>query len=111
MRPWIGIDFDATLVEYAPANGAGAPVPNMVTLVKGWLEEQDRGGPEVRIFTARVDFGPDHIAFVDEHCRRIFGRSLPITNVKTQGCLALYDDIAYRVEANTGKLLSGRHDA
>jgi hypothetical protein len=103
---WVGVDFDATLVEYAPANGAGAPVMNIVTLVKDWLAR----GIDVRIFTARVDLGPDHVAFVDEHVRRIFGRSLPITNVKTQGCVALYDDIAYRVEANTGKLLSGRHD-
>lgn len=111
MREWIGIDFDATLVEYAPALGAGPDVPNMVSLIKDWLIAQDAGGPEVRIFTARVDLGPDHIRFVEERCRRIFGRPLPVTNVKTQGCIALYDDIAYRVEPNTGKLLSGRHDA
>ncbi len=106
-----GVDFDATLFEYAPNAGAGEPVQNMVTLVRGWLEAQDAGGPEVRIFTARVDLGAEHIRFVHERCQRIFGRTLPITNVKTQGCVALYDDIAYRVEANTGKLLSGRHDA
>jgi hypothetical protein len=78
----------------------------VVALVRDWLAR----GVEVRIFTARVMQDAARVAVVKQRCVELFGRELKITNVKDDGCLALYDDIAFRVEANTGKLLDGRHD-
>ena len=95
---YIGVDLDGTLAEYTEWKGfdqIGDPVPRMVFLVKGWLRE----GREVRIVTAR-----DKSSYPAIHswCKRVFGRELPITNQKTFGLIALYDDRAEAVVPNTG---------
>lgn len=113
---WVGIDLDRTLAYYDKYQGPGdigAPIQPMVDMVKFMLER----GDDVRIFTARVylpkdpnmreleDYMAAHVA-IENFCEEQFGRRLPITCSKDSRCVGLYDDIAYRVEANTGKILS-----
>lgn len=108
MSGWIGVDLDGTLAEYGGWKGPGhigAPIPAMLKRVREWVAA-DR---EVRIFTARVS-GPDpdeargHIeAWLLEH----IGHTLPITNVKDYGMVALWDDRAVQVEINTGRRVDG----
>lgn len=115
-KGWLGVDLDRTLAYYDKYQGPGdigAPIGAMVDLVKFWLES----GEDVRIFTARVYLPPDpgirdyedymaaHVA-ITNFCEEQFGRRLPITCQKDSRCIGLYDDIAYRVEANTGRILS-----
>lgn len=112
MIAWIAVDFDETLVEATPGFGfEPRGLMPMVSLVRDWIEYTDRGGPEVRIFTARVSLGEEYIAPVREWSLRTFGRVLAITNVKDPYCIAIYDNLAFGVEANTGRLKCGRHDA
>lgn len=124
---WVAVDFDrtlATLDEWQGPEYVGAPIEPMVKRVKIWLSE----GREVRIFTARLT--PFAVCVVTDQdilklpikterhadavksiyairgwCKRVFGRELPITNVKDMRCLRIYDDIAVRVQPNTGLLL------
>lgn len=112
MTPWIGVDLDGTLAEYAGWQGElhiGAPIAPMVTRVKGWRFD----GKDVRIFTARVTEGlvnrdgtPHDTAAVraaiEAWCLEHIGEVLPITNVKDYGMVALWDDRAVQVVANTG---------
>ncbi len=97
--PWIGVDFDGTLVTNAyPATGA--PVPAMVHFVKAALESI-----EVRIFTNRADREGDCVP-VREFCKEHFGKELPITATKDRDCVGIYDDIAYHVVRNVGAILA-----
>lgn len=112
---WTGIDLDRTLAYYDKYQGAGdigAPIQPMVDLVKFMLEK----GDDVRIFTARVYLPPEpnmreledymaaHVA-IENWCMEQFNQRLPITCSKDSRCTAIYDDIAHRVEANTGRIL------
>lgn len=120
MKPWIGVDLDGTLAEYNGWKGPeniGAPVPKMVERVKQWLAE----GKDVRIFTARISYPnpadldvstPEYTKRKNEAeiarlainvwSARVFGRYLPITNVKDYGMVELWDDRAVQVIPNTG---------
>ncbi|HOK45915.1 MAG TPA: hypothetical protein PLK67_08280 [Bryobacteraceae bacterium] len=119
MNGWIAVDLDGTLAEYHgwPADGSiGAPIPEMVEQVKQWLAE----GKDVRIFTARV--WPNGTAIqgagferekqateqafrIQEWCRRHIGRPLPVTCVKDPFMVEQYDDRAFHVVPNTGRIL------
>jgi hypothetical protein len=110
---WIGVDFDGTLSEYhgvwRPPGEYGAPIPNMVERVKRWLE----AGWEVRIVTARAQREPYCdmpreliISTLQDWCEEHIGARLPITNEKDLGMVALWDDRAVQVEANTGLVRS-----
>lgn len=116
-KGWVGVDLDRVLAHYDKYLGPGdigAPIGPMVEMVKFMLEN----GTDVRIFTARVylpkdpnireleDYMAAHVA-VENFCMEQFGRRLPVTCQKDPRCVALYDDIAYRVEANTGRILNG----
>ena len=120
MNTWIGVDLDGTLAQYDGWNdGAiGAPIPAMVERVRGWLAE----GKDVRIFTARVGLQPDAFSVesqryadaefvaaettkIQDWCEQHIGVRLPVTNVKDFGMVALYDDRAFRVEKNTGRII------
>lgn len=118
MSGWIGVDFDGTIAEYHGWNGGelGRPIPAMIDRVKGWLQS----GTEVRIFTARVgacgetnDIGQtDNQKWAEEQrwkiedwCLRHIGQKLRVTASKDFGMIELYDDRAFRVEMNTGKIL------
>lgn len=108
---WIGVDLDGTLAEYHGYQGlehVGRPIPEMVERVKRWLAQ----GREVRIFTARLDGGPERLdrreveRVIRGWCREHLGRELPVTNVKTIGMAELWDDRAVSVQSNTGRALS-----
>ncbi len=104
---WIGVDLDATLAHYNGFKGAehiGPPVPAMVDRVKQWLAE----GRDVRIFSARIadDPGGKTQAAIEKWAQKYIGAKLPITNVKDDKMIALYDDRAVQVGRNTGQLQS-----
>jgi hypothetical protein len=111
---WIGVDFDGTLAEYTTWQGpthVGEPIAPMVSRVKRWLEE----GREVRIFTARVSHdGTEGRRLEAARAKiaiyrwsiQVFGRILPVTNVKDFSMIELWDDRAVTVEMNTGLQLA-----
>jgi hypothetical protein len=119
-KGWIGVDLDGTLAKYEGWKGAdhiGEPVPAMVDRVKRMLAD----GTEVRIFTARVwglmcdELNPPSVQRVVEAeaalraikrwCMEQFGRELEVTCVKDFAMIALYDDRAFQVEVNTGRVI------
>lgn len=113
MSGWIGIDLDGTLAVYTGWKGAtdiGEPIAPMVEAVK----EHMKMGREIRIFTARVshdgslarrkDAIEAEIA-IDSWCRKVFGTTFKVTNVKDYGMVALYDDRCIQVHTNTGIIL------
>jgi hypothetical protein len=114
-RVWYGVDLDRTLVYYDKYQGAdhiGEPIQPMVDMVKQMLAK----GHEVRIFTARVWLPEEpnnreleehmaaHVA-ITNFCEEQFGYRLAITCSKDKYCIGLYDDIAFHVEPNTGRVL------
>ena len=97
-RGWVGVDLDGTLAHYDHFRGedhVGGPIEPMIKKVRQWL----RDGMDVRLFTARKPH-PVIRAWMKEH----IGELLPITNVKDQGMIALYDDRVVGVRRNTGEL-------
>lgn len=120
MTGWIGVDLDGTLAHYEPTPEEewddlviGPPVGPMVRRVKAWLAE----GKEVRIVTARV--ADLHIAATIGQVARVgliraaiqdwteaqgLGR-LKVQAHKDHRMVALYDDLAVRVERNTGHII------
>ena len=97
------VDFDGTLAVYRGWFIAGEPIEEMVDRVKRWIAE----GKDVRIFTARVAPGKDEARqreLVQQWCWDYLGRELPVTNAKDGGTEAIYDDKAFRVEKNTGRV-------
>lgn len=112
---WVGFDLDGTIAKY---NGwihethIGEPVPAMVKKVQEYLT----AGVEVRIFTARVAEsdsnldGSVHRVFavrtaIESWCEKHIGQKLAVTNKKDFSMICLYDDRAFQVEANTGKIV------
>jgi len=122
--PWIGVDLDGTLAEYHSGDfdkygplHIGAPIPDMVARVKGWLAE----GKKVKIFTARVF---QEMSAPEEEmqefpirdaimgwCERHIGRILPVTCVKDHNMTELWDDRVVQVIRNTGRAIGRRRDA
>lgn len=100
--PWIGVDLDCCLAVAVGWNGynyIGEPVPLMVKRVKRWLRE----GKTVKIFTARVEAGPEAVKTIQDWCEKHGLGRLEVTNVKDSGLLEIWDDLAVRVRENTGK--------
>lgn len=100
---YILVDFDRTLATYTSWNEngerLGAPVPVMVERVKRWLSL----GIDVRIFTARASRqDPVELRRIKAWCELYIGKELPVQNWKDFGCVAIWDDLAITVEANTG---------
>jgi hypothetical protein len=103
------VDFDHTLAHYESweKNGAslGEPVPLMLERAKYWLAM----GKDVRIFTARAAKDNPRrdgdMAAIKEWCMRHLGVALPVQNWKDFTTEAIWDDLAYSVEANTGRLV------
>lgn len=74
----------------------------MVARVKQFL----KNGQKVKIFTARAfQASQEELLVIQDWCEEHIGEPLEITNVKDFGMVALYDDRAFRVEFNTGKIL------
>ena len=74
----------------------------MAARVQKWLDN----GEDVRIFTARASV-PEQIPYVQQWCKKHFGRELPVTNVKDFAMDCLWDDRAIQVIMNTGKRADG----
>lgn len=103
---WIGVDLDGTLAKYTGFVGPtiiGKPIPTMVAKIKQWL----RAGKTVKIFTSRAGSGKPAIDAIKSWLIQNGLPPLAVTNVKDSSCDAIYDDKAYRVETNTGRILSG----
>lgn len=107
-KPWVGYDLDGTLAEHSdkPMPFIGPPVPAMVE----HLLQTVASGKEVRIFTARAST-PDfntyalHRRIIDAWCTLNLGRTFEITCVKDIHMEALYDDRAFHVVPNTGRII------
>jgi len=105
----IAIDLDGTLAHQDPGaefdpKVIGDPVPKMLARVKRWL----KAGEDVKLFTARASDEkniPPIRKWLDAN-----GLSgiTEITNEKTPDIEELWDDRAVGIEANTGKIKSGR---
>ena len=109
-RSWIGVGLDGTLAVYDRSKGAthiGDPVPEMVARVKRWISE----GLDVRIFTARVaPAGTPCVAMcsaINTWLLQHLGRALPITCVRDDGMVELWDHRAVQVVTNTGQRIDG----
>jgi hypothetical protein len=106
----IGGDFDGVLVEYHGFQGAGifgAPIYLMINRVKAMLAK----GKQVRIFTSRVaPIYPADIQInrdaIEKFCVQHFHRRLPITCVKDQNCIEMWDDRAKQMITNTGMTIA-----
>ncbi len=117
---WVGVDLDGTLatnIDWTKGCGVGVPIKDMVNRVIDWLNS----GADVRIFTARVavtgEFSPisnrfadeafrdEQILLIEEWCKKHIGQVLPITCQKDFRMIALWDDRAVQVIANTGQTL------
>jgi hypothetical protein len=111
--PWLGVDFDGTLVEWPipgiePARwqpeDIGRPIPAMVERVRRWIAN----GVDVRIFTARAGDSNDvrlTVPPIERWCLKHLGKVLPVTASKDYAMVCLYDDRAVQVERNTGRIL------
>lgn len=104
---WIGVDLDGTLAEYHGWKGyehIGEPVPLMLNRVKEWV----RCGHSVKIFTARVSVPEpersDVIRVIHEWLEKHGLPPFEVTNVKDFGMIELWDDRAFAVVINTGRL-------
>jgi hypothetical protein len=110
------VDFDGTLSTWhSPVSwhddwrAIGEPIPLMVSRVKKWLAE----GEDVRIFTARMDgYHPKGRVpvrlirqLIQAWCLVHIGVVLPVTNRKSYWCKAIYDDRAFQVERDTGRVM------
>jgi len=109
MKPWIGVDFDGTLVTHAYPK-IGEPIQAMIDRIKGWLRE---GTYDVRIFTARVGPGEDGRRTVAEEITLIQDwletqnlPRLPVTATKDFMMVQLWDDRAVEVEKDSGRLIT-----
>lgn len=102
IKPHIYFDLDGTLSKHMGHKGyevIGEPVMPMISKLKDFLER----GYGVKIFTARANI-PESIPFVKEWIKEHIGKDLEVTNIKGIDCVAIYDDRAYRVKANTGEI-------
>lgn len=103
---YILVDLDRTLAFYdgwdKQGNEIGAPIPAMQERVTRWLH----AGRDVRLFTARASRSGDALRVeldnIEGWCMEHFGVALPVQNWKDFKCIAIWDDLAVSVEANTG---------
>lgn len=114
-QAWFGFDLDGTLAvheEGASIDHVGAPIPAMIERLKQHVEE----GYDVRIVTARVcrtqsnDDRDYQLGIIQEWCREHLGFVPDVTNEKDFAMVALYDDRAFGVIRNTGKLEAAEID-
>ena len=109
-RDWIGVDLDRTLAKRVsgdPISQIGDRIEPMCDRVRSWL----RAGRRVKIFTARVNPMHEDLEAQREmirHWTRInLGQELEATCMKDRFMTALWDDLAIRVDENTGHVCVG----
>lgn len=117
-RPSRAVDFDKTLAYYESkwkARKVGPAIPEMVDQVKKWLAQGDK----VTIFTARISqlYDPDEarindvaaqIDMIRTFCKENGLPELPITAVKKKEFTHFYDDKAFHVIPNKGRIIEGQ---
>ena len=99
-RPWIGVDLDGTLAKdgkWVDLQHIGQPVEPMMKRVREWTAQ----GITVKIFTARAG-EPNGILPVKAWLEEQGLPNLEVTNEKDFNMIALWDDRAIQVIANTG---------
>jgi hypothetical protein len=99
--PWIGVDLDGTLAfshHWGGYDYIGEPIPKMLKRVKQWL----RQGKTVKIFSSRAEVGEKGIKPIQTWCVKHGLGKLEVTNIKDSGLVEIWDDLAIRVEENTG---------
>jgi hypothetical protein len=104
-KEWIGVDLDRTLAHYekwVDIYTIGEPIPKMVRRIKHWIRE----GKTVKIFTARASQEPieDISKAIGDWTEKHMGTRLEVTCRKDMYMTQLWDDIAVRVEVNTGEI-------
>lgn len=105
----IALDFDGTLASYdtweGQFNNVGEPIPLMVAHLKSWLAK----GYKVSIFTARLSHSEfqsaQSIAAIQKFLTDNGLPILPITCMKMFYFTHFFDDKAFHVEKNTGKII------
>ena len=113
---WVGVDLDGTLAYWRHGQlkrwghyDIGDPIPDMLERVKQWI----KAGIDVRIFTARVALTPEnsprnvenHKAEINIWCMKHIGKSIPITCIKDNDMIELWDDRCVHVAINTGRVI------
>ena len=101
-EPWIGVDLDGTLAESHAWQGydyIGKPIAREMRRVKRWLKQ----GKKVKIFTSRVEVGARAIKPIHQWLKKHGLPKLEVTNIKDSGLVEIWDDLAVRVEENTGR--------
>lgn len=110
-KGWIGVDFDGTIayqIKRTDPYQLGPPIPRMVERVCGWLKD----GYRVKIMTARMAAYSHTLGqyrdlnkmerMLRDWCKEHLGQELEITNQKDGEMLALWDDKAIGVVADSG---------
>ena len=104
---WVGVDFDGTLARYdneghfLPPYPLGAPIPEMVAMVKSLLE----AGITVKIFSARA-CEPASIPTIQAWTLAHGLGCLEVTNQKDFDLIRFFDDRAIQVIPNEGRHVS-----
>lgn len=114
MKGVILVDLDGTLAhDRGVRNWVGEPIMPMVLRVQNWIQ----AGYEVRIFTARVAPDEDETRnleatrqMIGDWSEQVIGTRLSVTCIKDRRTKAIYDDRAWRVETNTGRILGEGED-
>jgi hypothetical protein len=120
---WIGVDLDGTLAhwdDFVSWDHIGAPIPQMVDRVRGWLA----AGHEVRVMTARMPadgtmgqcsisrrfYRPLDMQRVVSHWTLThIGKELLATCTKDCMMIEQWDDRAVQVVTNTGRTVAEEH--
>ena len=100
----VAVDLDGTLSHYdkwVDEWTFGEPIQPMMERVKAWLEE----GTRVVIFSARADTVLS-TSLIKDWLKSVGLPELEVTNIKLKRFDEFWDDRAFRVEKNTGRLLS-----
>lgn len=106
MNEWVGVDLDGTLAYSDRWRGSahiGRPIPAMVKRVQHMLET----GKTVKIFTARAhNPSSASIELIQQWCEEHIGIRLEVTCIKDKYCMAIYDNKAFQVQTNTGRVVT-----
>jgi hypothetical protein len=103
MSQVVAVDLDGTLAKYSGnyvKGEIGAPVKPMVLRVKSWIKQ----GKRVKIFTSRAH-DKTEIPRIQDWLEENGLPRLDVTNIKLPEFSEFYDDRAYHVVPNTGKVI------
>lgn len=109
IEEWDGYDLDKTLFRHDTWKGVlhfGEPIMPMIEHLKANVAS----GKRVKIFTARVSYDDERVntaarKAIQDLLFTHVGKVLEVTCKKDMGMRNLYDDRAWRVEANQGTIV------